>query len=89
MIVDSPVTPVAEPDAPDWTYRSAYRFTGDAIVLLDQRELPGRVATLSVAEPTEVASAIRAGVISSGPVLGEVARVRDGPRRRARGRPAG
>ncbi len=72
VIVNSPATPVAEPDAPDWTYRSAYRFTGDAIVLLDQRELPGRVATLSVGEPTDVASAIRAGVISSGPVLGEI-----------------
>jgi len=72
VIVDSPATPLVEPEDPGWTYRSAYRFSGDAIVLLDQRELPGKVATLSVSEATEVASAIRAGVIASGPVLGEV-----------------
>ena len=58
---------------PEWSYRSAYRFLGDSIVLLDQRELPGRVATIAVSDPSEAASAIRAGVVNGGPVTGQIA----------------
>jgi methylthioribose-1-phosphate isomerase len=57
---------------PDATFRSAYRFTGSEIVALDARQLPNRVATVVLSEPSEVASAIRAGVINGGPVLAEV-----------------
>lgn len=58
--------------APDATFRSPYRFTGTEIVALDARQLPGRVQTIVLAEPSEVASAIRTGAINSGPVLAEV-----------------
>jgi methylthioribose-1-phosphate isomerase len=64
-----PVEPVA---TAEWTFRSPYRFTGDGLVILDQRDLPGRVTTLSVREPAEVASAMRGGAITAGPVLAEV-----------------
>lgn len=57
---------------PDATFRSAYRFTGTQIVALDARQLPGRVEVLALVHPSEVASAVRAGAISGGPVLGEV-----------------
>lgn len=57
----------------DWSFRSPYHFTGQDIVILDQRELPGRVTTVSVREPSEVASAIRLGAVNGGPVLAEVA----------------
>ncbi|MEP7360286.1 MAG: hypothetical protein ABI744_01775 [Chloroflexota bacterium] len=75
-----PETPIATREAepaldesrPDATFRSAYRFTGSEIVALDARQLPGRVATVVLSEPSEVASAIRSGAINGGPVLGEV-----------------
>lgn len=57
---------------PDATFRSAYRFTGTAMVALDARQLPGRVQTVTLAHPSEVAAAIRAGAINGGPVLAEV-----------------
>jgi methylthioribose-1-phosphate isomerase len=57
---------------PDATFRSAYRFTGTQIVALDARQLPGRVEMLALVHPSEVASAVRAGAINGGPVLGEV-----------------
>lgn len=74
VVVDEPATAEVTPDAGDagWTFRSPYRFTGDEIVLLDQRELPARTATVSLREPSELASAMRGGVINAGPVLGEV-----------------
>jgi methylthioribose-1-phosphate isomerase len=55
------------------SFRSAYRLSDDGLLILDQRELPGRLNVIKVSEPTEVASAIRAGVINAGPVLAEVA----------------
>jgi methylthioribose-1-phosphate isomerase len=54
-------------------FRSPYRFTGEAIVILDQRELPDRVTTVACVEPSEIASAIRSGAITGGPVLAQVA----------------
>ena len=41
--------------------------------MLDQRDLPGRFTIFTCSEPSEIASAIRSGVISAGPVLAEVA----------------
>jgi methylthioribose-1-phosphate isomerase len=70
--------PTHSPDAqveqtqPDATFRSAYRFTGTEIVALDVRQLPGRVETVTLVQPSEVASAIRTGAINGGPVLAEV-----------------
>ena len=63
----------ATDSAPASTFRSPYRFTGEDIVLLDQRELPGRVTTFALREPSEIAAAIRSGAINSGSVLAEVA----------------
>ncbi len=64
---------VGQPTTAEWGFRSAYRFTDREVVILDQRALPGRVTTVSVREPSEIASAIRVGAINGGPVLGEVA----------------
>lgn len=73
---DSPlvdqVAPLVDQSQPDATFRSAYRFNGTDIVALDARQLPGRVQTLVLCAPSEVASAIRAGAINGGPVLAEV-----------------
>jgi methylthioribose-1-phosphate isomerase len=72
-------TPVAEPptettrrSSADWNFRSPYRFTGSALVVQDLRELPGRVETLTLTAPSEVAAAIRVGAIGAGPVLAQV-----------------
>jgi methylthioribose-1-phosphate isomerase len=54
-------------------YRSAYRFTGSSMVVLDQRELPERVLTFECHAANDVASALRSGAITRGPVMGEVA----------------
>ncbi|MDL2335867.1 MAG: hypothetical protein QFC55_07545, partial [Chloroflexota bacterium] len=70
-VVD-PIAPMVDQSQPDATFRSAYRFNGTDIVALDARQLPGRVQTLVLSEPSEVASAIRAGAINAGPVLAEV-----------------
>jgi methylthioribose-1-phosphate isomerase len=68
---DPGAAPIDE-SKPDATFRSAYRFTGTTIVALDARQLPERVATVELAQPSEVASAIRTGVVNGGPVLAEV-----------------
>jgi methylthioribose-1-phosphate isomerase len=70
-VADLPESQVDE-SQPDATFRSAYRFTGSQIIALDARQLPDRVATVALTAPSEVASAIRAGAINAGPVLGEV-----------------
>lgn len=59
-----------EPETP---FRSAYRLGDDTLLVLDQRDLPGRVTIVPWAEPTEIASAIRSRAVNGGPVLGEVA----------------
>lgn len=68
---DQPSDPINQ-SQPDATFRSAYRFTGTEIVALDARLLPDRVVTVSLVQPSEVASAIRGGAINGGPVLAEV-----------------
>lgn len=54
------------------TFGSAYRLHDDAMLILDQRDLPGRMSILTCHEPTEIASAIRGGAVTGGPVLAEV-----------------
>ena len=65
--------PVREASAPQETFRSAYRFTGTAVVVLDQRELPERVVTFECRAAADVASALRSGAVTPGPVMGQVA----------------
>ncbi len=67
----APALAVADEAAP--AFRSAYRLSDDALLILDQRDLPGRLTILTCTEPTEVASAIRSGAVNSGPVLAEIA----------------
>lgn len=55
------------------SFRSAYRFAGASLVILDQRELPDRVLTFECRDAADVASAVRSGAITTGPVLAEVA----------------
>ena len=71
---DEAASPAAavDPTQPDATFRSAYRSTGTDIVALDTRRLPGRVETIALAQPSEIASAIRVGAINGGPVVAEV-----------------
>ena len=54
-------------------FSSAYRLGEGVLLVLDQRELPGRMSILSLAAPSEVSSAMRSGAINGGPILGEVA----------------
>ena len=81
-LLDPAATPAAEADASEpqrppsdpveATFRSPYRFSGTELVVQDLRQLPGRVTTITLGEPSEVASAIRAGAINAGPVLAQV-----------------
>jgi methylthioribose-1-phosphate isomerase len=54
-------------------FSSPYAYADDAIVLLDQRRLPSERSTVACREASEVAAALRAGVINGGPILAEVA----------------
>lgn len=54
-------------------FRSAYLYADGALRLLDARQLPARNVEVACHDASEVAAAIRAGVVSSGPVLAEVA----------------
>ncbi len=65
--------PGASQSAAQETFRSAYRFTGTRVVVLDQRELPERVITFECHSAGDVASALRSGAITPGPVMGQVA----------------
>jgi len=71
--VATPAAVERESTGVDESFRSAYRYTGDSIVLLDQRLLPGRTQTFECLEPKEVAAAIAARAISPGPILAELA----------------
>jgi methylthioribose-1-phosphate isomerase len=67
----APGTPVAAHGAA--AYRSPYRFAGTTIEILEQAELPARATVIDCAAASEVASAIRRGLVSGGPVLGQLA----------------
>lgn len=62
-----------EPTSIESTFRSPYRYTGQELVILDQRRLPGAVTTFACADASQVAAAIRDGAVNRGPVLAEVA----------------
>ena len=53
-------------------FRSPYRFTGDALLIVDQRELPERATVIDCRTADAAASALRAGICGSGPVLGQI-----------------
>lgn len=55
------------------SFRSPYLFNGSSLVMLDQREAPSSGRTIECSEPSEVATAIAAGVVGGGPVLAQVA----------------
>lgn len=54
-------------------FSGAYRFTGEELLLLDQRLLPGQRVEVACRDGTDVAAALRTGVVGGGPVLAEVA----------------
>lgn len=54
-------------------FRSPYLFDGTSLVMLDQREPLGSGATVECRAPSEVATAIAAGVAGGGPVLAQIA----------------
>lgn len=66
-------TATAEASAPQETFRSPYRFSGTSVVVLDQRDLPGKVSTFECATAADVAAALRSGAVTTGPVMGQVA----------------
>jgi methylthioribose-1-phosphate isomerase len=66
-------TPPLADASPTASFNSAYRLSGGSLLILDQRDLPGRVAILTCREPSEVASAIRLGAVNAGPVVGQLA----------------
>ena len=58
---------------PQETFRTPYRFTGTSVVVLDQRDLPGKVTTFECLTAADVAAALRSGAVTTGPVMGQVA----------------
>jgi len=54
-------------------YRSPYRLDGDALLLLDQRELPGQLDLMACHDGRDVARAIRLGTVRGGALLAQVA----------------
>ncbi|HUR15849.1 MAG TPA: hypothetical protein VMZ33_01070 [Candidatus Limnocylindrales bacterium] len=63
----------APPDGSAAQFRSPYLVGHSGLTLLDQRVLPGRLETIAVRRASEIASAIRASVVNSGPVLADIA----------------
>jgi methylthioribose-1-phosphate isomerase len=53
--------------------RSPYRVDGQRVVVLDQRRLPGEIVEVSCHSGAEIATLIREGAVSPGPVLGQLA----------------
>lgn len=58
---------------PSAEFRSSYRFTGDALHLLDQRSLPQELAEIECRTSSDVVNAIRGLVVRGGPVLAQIA----------------
>ncbi|MGI8704078.1 MAG: s-methyl-5-thioribose-1-phosphate isomerase [Candidatus Limnocylindrales bacterium] len=54
-------------------YRNPYRFADEELILIDQTQLPDRVAEVRCQVGAEVAGAIRRGVVTGGPILAQVA----------------
>ncbi|HEY7025267.1 MAG TPA: hypothetical protein VH371_09935 [Candidatus Limnocylindrales bacterium] len=62
-----------EASAPKETFRSPFRFTGSSVVVLDKRDLPSKLTTFECSTASDVAAALRAGAVATGPVMGQVA----------------
>jgi methylthioribose-1-phosphate isomerase len=54
-------------------FHSPYRLEGDALLVLDQRELPHEVGEIRCADGYEVAAAIRDHAVEGGALLGQLA----------------
>jgi methylthioribose-1-phosphate isomerase len=62
----------APPSAAD-AFRSPFRVSADTLILLDQRALPDRIEELVALRGIDVASYIRQGACSGGPLLAQLA----------------
>ena len=71
--VASRSTPAASRVASDDQYRSPYRATEDAVILLDQRAIPGALEELTCRRGTDVAYYLRTGACRGGPLMAQVA----------------
>lgn len=62
-------------DAPagEHRFRSAYRLTGDTLVMLDQRGIPEKIEEVTAKRGSDVAYYLRTGVIRGGPAMAQVA----------------
>lgn len=67
-VADEPASIAAE--AP---FRSPYRFTGESLLIVDQRALPDTATVIECRTADSAAAALRAGVAGGGPVLGQIA----------------
>lgn len=54
-------------------YRSPYRFDGDTLLLLDQRDVPDRFDLIACHDGRDVTRAIRLGAVRGGALLAQVA----------------
>ena len=54
-------------------FRSPYRFTGEVLLIVDQRQLPGQGSVIDCRTADAAAAVIRAGAAGGGPVLGQIA----------------
>jgi methylthioribose-1-phosphate isomerase len=68
-----PAPPLSAAPRTEPGFRSAYLYEDGALRLLDARQLPERNSEVVCHDSSEVAAAIRAGVVSAGPVLAEIA----------------
>ena len=67
------VTSPSSAPGTDDVFRSPYRVSGDELVLLDQRAVPDRVATLVARRGSDVAYYLRLGACRGGAVMAQVA----------------
>ncbi len=54
-------------------FRTAFRLEGDRLILVDQRQLPGRLAEIECRTGADVAWAIREMVVRGAPAIGQAA----------------
>ena len=64
--------PAPDPSGPRG-FRTAFRLEEDRLILVDQRELPGRLAEIECRNGADVAWAIREMVIRGAPAIGQAA----------------
>ena len=71
-VAGEPVTSAAAPAA-EHTYRSAYRLTGEGLVILDQRRVPEALDEVVAVRGSDVAYYLRLGVARGGPLMAQLA----------------